>query len=77
MDKSKLLETLDEMCWDVRCISLEESWMWQVVGNYMGDKPYRVLGESWESEGLCKAIEQAIETTKDDHYNYLYLFKED
>ena len=74
IDDRDLLGVLDAECWDVRCINLEDTWMWQIVGHYMGDKPLRILGESWEAEGLAKAIAQAVETTKDDQYNYLYQF---
>lgn len=71
-----LLDVLEDQCWDVRCIALEDTWMWQIVGHYMGNKPYRTLGESWESDGVRLAIKEAIKTTDKDCYNYLYEFNE-
>lgn len=74
--KHDAFETLENCCWDVRCIDCDDTWMWQIVGHYMGDKPYRTLGESWEGDGLLMAVKNAQETTNDDGYNYLYVFQE-
>ena len=72
--KHDAFELLENQCWDVRCIDLEDTWMWQIVGHYMGNKPYRTLGESWEGDGLLVAVNDAVKTTKESEYDYKYEF---
>ena len=71
-----IAEILENCCWSVICESYsngdDSSIEWLVVGYYMSKPHQRVLGHAGECGGVESAIKMAIETTKENQYNYLY-----
>jgi len=74
MKAEKLIKAVQDNAWDVVTIAMDEGYGWLVVGNYMDHPQKRVLGESYKEDGWCDAVENAIETTKESVYDYLYDF---
>lgn len=73
---AELYETLCHNCWDLVCVTQcngdDSSYRWEVVGHYMSHPHERVLGVTYSEDCAHEAIEDAIETTEHDQYNYLY-----
>jgi len=75
MKAEKLIKAVQDNAWDVVAFSTcQEAYGWLVIGHYMEYPQKRVLGVSYREDGWCDAVGNAIETTKESVYDYLYDF---